>query len=137
MKLKLLRTKFGEKLTNGQLYVDDVFFCFTLEDVVREDGRDVSKWKIPHETAIPRGIYKLTLEDSPKFGPETPTINNVPGYTGVRMHAGNTPEDTDGCIILGFKLSPEGLIVPGTTKPAVAELKAKLRASKEATIQIV
>lgn len=142
MKLKLLRTKPKPNqqadLTNGQLYINDDFFCFTLEDKVREqDGVPVEKWKIPGETAIPRGVYDVTLEDSPKFGPETITIKKVPGFTGVRVHSGNSPTDTEGCIIVGFRLDPRGLIYPGTTRPAVLELKRRLRGLDKITIQII
>lgn len=137
MKLKLLRTKLGKELTNGQLYVNDDFFCFTLEDVVREqDGVAVEKWKVFGETAIPRGLYKVGLETSPRFGPDTITIYNVPGFSGVRIHTGNTPADTEGCIIVGFKLAENGLIIPGTTKPALAALKSLIRGADEVTLLI-
>jgi hypothetical protein len=140
MKLKLLRTRFGDELTNGQLYLDnDEFFCFTLEDPVREkDGVPVEKWKIKGQTAIPKGMYEVTLEDSRKFGPETITIHNVPGFTGIRIHAGNSPADTEGCPIIGFKLDHRGLIFPGTTRPAVNELKRRIRfVTDKVTIQII
>ena len=148
MNLTLRRTKLKTELTNGQLYIEerngngvleDVFFCFTLEDKVREEyGVPVEKWKVHGETAIPKGIYEVTLEDSPKFGPETITLNNVPGFDYIRIHSGNSPTDTEGCIIVGFKLDHRGLIIPGTTRPAVAELKRRIRmASDKVTIQIV
>lgn len=140
MKFKLLRTKLGETLTNGQLYIEEDFFCFTLEDKVREeDGIAVEKWKVKGETAIPRGIYDLVLQDSPRFGPQTPTLLKVPGFEGIRIHAGNRPEDTEGCILVGFKLDTRvGLIVPGTSRPAVAELKRKLlEATGKHTIQVI
>lgn len=146
MKLKLLRIGRTEKtrpdLTDGQLYIDDVFFCFTLEDKVREqEGVPVEKWKVKNETAIGRGIYDITLEDSPRFGPDTPTINGVKGFTGVRIHSGNTPGDTEGCVILGFRLTDSGLILPGTTRPAVAELKSRIRQAlalkQKVSLQIV
>lgn len=148
MKIKLLRTKLRTDLTNGQLYIEeknangileDVFFCFTLEDKVREEnGVPVEKWKIKGETAIPRGIYDVVLENSPRFGPDTITLLKVPGFTKIRIHSGNTPVDTEGCIIVGFRLDQRGLIVPGTTRPAVAELKRRIRNAKEkVTIQVV
>lgn len=139
MKLKLLRTKLKEDLTNGQLYINDEFFCFTLEDKVREkDGVPVEKWKVKGETAIPRGIYEVTLEESPRFGPDTITINKVPGFSFIRIHSGNNPTDTEGCVIVGFRLGDNGVILPGTSRPAVAELKRRIRASNEkVTIQIV
>lgn len=140
MKLKLLRTKLGETITNGQMYLEEEFYCFTLEDKVREkDGIAVEKWKVKGETAIPRGIYDVVLQDSPRFGPQTPTLLRVPGFEFIRIHAGNTAADTEGCIIVGFKIDPaSGIIVPGTSRPAVAELKRRLLQTEgKHTIQVI
>lgn len=126
MELILQRTRLKEGWTNGQLYIDGNYFCFTLEDKVREeDGVPVEKWKVKGETAIPQGLYDLALEDSPRFGKGTITLLRVPGFSKIRIHTGNTDKDTEGCIIVGYKLR-EGIIVPGTTKPALADLKANL-----------
>ena len=133
MYIQLYRVRFYPTHTIGQLYLDGEFFCFTLEDVVREvAGQPVEKWKIPNETAIPTGTYEITLENSPRFGPDTLTIKNVPGFSGIRMHEGNTDKDTEGCIILGYKLASNGTVQYGTTRPAVADLKAKLKRLNEA-----
>jgi len=140
VKFKLLRIASGDTLTNGQLYIEEEFFCFTLEDKVREeDGVAVEKWKVKGETAIPRGIYDLVLQYSPRFGPQTPTLLNVPGFEGIRIHAGNRPEDTEGCIIVGYKIDTRsGLIVPGTTRSCVTNLKRRLSETPgKHTIQIV
>ncbi len=138
MELVLKRTRLRDTITTGQLYVDGEYFCFTLEDKVREvQGEPVEKWKVKHETAIPYGSYKVTLENSPKFGPETLTLLNVPGFTGIRMHAGNTQFDTDGCIVLGYKVRADGIIIPNTTRPAVNDLKALVRKSLETKITII
>ena len=136
MNLKVLRARKFPERTIGQLYIEDEFFCFTLEDTVREvPGQPISEWKIFGKTAIPVGKYKITLELSPKFGPDTLTINDVPGYEGVRMHPGNTEADTEGCIILGYKLytaaGADPIIQPGTTRPAVADLKARVKAATD------
>jgi hypothetical protein len=132
MELKLTRTKFLKTHTVGQLYIDGDFFCFTLEDVVREiKDQPVEKWKIKNETAIPKGRYKVTLVNSPKFGPDTPSLSNVPGFSYIRIHAGNTDKHTEGCLLLGYKLNDANIIQPGTTRPAVADLKVKLKATKE------
>lgn len=131
MELLLCRVRRYHTHTIGQLYVDGVYFCFVLEDVVREvAGQAVEKWKIQNETAIPQGNYRVTLETSGRFGPDTPTINQVPGFQYIRMHSGNTDKDTDGCLILGYKLSDTSIIAVGSTKPAVADLKAKIKAAK-------
>ena len=87
------------KLFNGEMYISDI-----LEDEVREiEGVPVSEWKIHGVTAIPHGIYEITKEFSNRFGPDTLTVNNVPGYEGVRIHGGNTSENTLGCLLPGTR----------------------------------
>ena len=136
MELILKRTRLGELYTTGQLYIDGEYFCFTLEDKVREiAGKSVKEWKIPKGTAIPSGMYIVTFENSPKFGPDTLTINDVPGFTGVRIHTGNTHLDTDGCPIVGYRITEKGVIVPGTTKTCLIDLKRRLKEAKD-TIKI-
>lgn len=138
MNLNLIRTKFYDTHTIGQLYIEDQFICFTLEDVVREiKGQPVERWKIKGETAIPYGVYKLKFENSPKFGPDTITLKNVPGFDYIRIHSGNTPNDTEGCIIVGYKLTDKtNFIVPGSTRPALRDLKIRLNPSDLNTITI-
>ena len=136
--LKLLRNRFNELFTAGQLYLDDQWFCFTLEDKIREkDGIAVEKWKINHETAIPRGIYKVGFEHSKRFGPDTLTLYDVPGFTDIRIHSGNTQADTSGCILVGYKLSKEGLIIPGSTRSCLADLKVNLKGPTDIKIQVL
>lgn len=140
MELILKRTRFRDTITTGQLYIDGNFFCFTLEDKVREpkEGHQpVSEWKIKGETAIPSGLYDVVLEDSPKFGPDTPTLVNVPGFEKIRIHSGNTQYDTEGCIIVGYRVRDDGVILPGTTRQCVTDLKQRLRASDWTTIRIL
>lgn len=124
MNLVLERFKAVPGRTFGKLYADGEWLqVYTLEDEVREVlGQPVASWKVPGKTAIPRGIYRITLENSPRFGPGTLTVNAVPGFVGVRMHAGNTEADTEGCPLLGFDLV-EGGIKGGTSRGAVALVK--------------
>lgn len=92
--------------TLSRMYVDGVFVCDILEDVVREiPGVPVSQWKIKGATAIPAGVYRLTLELSNRFGPDTLTVNKVDGFDGVRMHGGNTAAHTEGCPLTGWRNS--------------------------------
>lgn len=124
MDLTLYRVRFLDNRTVGQLYVDGEFQCFTLEDVVREvPGQPVEKWKVWGETAIPQGYYKVVLQNSPKFGIDTMTLLNVPGFSHIRIHGGNTEKDTEGCILVGYKIHEKGVIIPGTSKPALLDLK--------------
>ena len=94
MLLQVLRKTFTEESTIGELLVDGQFECFTLEDMVRPD-------KIFGETAIPDGSYRVVVTMSPKFGRRLPLLVDVPGYTGVRIHPGNTKRDTLGCLLVG------------------------------------
>jgi hypothetical protein len=99
MKLLLIREPGGERCTHGKLYVNGVMECFTLEDVDRklEKGGE----KVYGKTAIPRGTYEVVINFSQRFKRDLPLLLNVPGFTGVRIHAGNTAEDTEGCILVG------------------------------------
>jgi len=124
MKLTLQRYEANPHRTFGRLLAEDGHrLCYVLEDAVREiDGQPVSDWKVHGKTAIPSGEYRVTLENSPRFGPDTLTVNSVPGFVGVRMHAGNAEADTEGCPLLGMEVSPTG-IMGGTSRPAVALIK--------------
>lgn len=132
MKLTLNRRPSIGGATIGELLEHGVRLCWTLEDEIRERvGEPVANWKIRGATAIPAGEYRVTLERSPRFGPDTLTINNVPGFAGVRMHAGNTSDDTEGCPLLGLRVT-DTTIVGGTSAPAVALVRARVRAALQA-----
>ena len=127
--LTLQRRKSLGGATLGKLYADGSFLCYTLEDEVRErPGVPVADWKIKGATAIPSGSYKVTLEDSMRFGPETLSIGNVPGFLYIRMHAGNTAADTEGCPLLGMQ-GTETTLMGGTSRPAVALVKSVVKAA--------
>lgn len=104
----LKREKYGAGYTIGSLSTPTQKFV-TLEDTVREkEGVPVCDWKEPGCTAIPFGTYPLILDMSTRFKKIMPHICNVPGFEGIRIHAGNTAEDTEGCVLLGWSLAPEG-----------------------------
>ena len=116
MKLTLKRIARKEGYTIGKLYIDDAYFCDTLED--RERGLEqampldmIKRIKVKGETAIPTGTYELSMRHiSPKYsrkkafaftGGVMPRLLNVPGYEGVLIHSGNTAADSEGCILVG------------------------------------
>jgi hypothetical protein len=140
MKLTLQRRPSVGGATIGKLYIDGVYACATLEDEVREiKGAPVADWKIKGATAIPSGEYRVTLEHSNRFGADTLTIHDVPGFTSIRIHAGNTAADTEGCPLLGLQATEVSLIA-GTSRPAVAlvkgEVQRAIREGETVTIDI-
>ena len=105
MKLTLKRIALRSTYTIGRLYVDGNYFCDTLEDTVRDlnkNGKfDNGEKKVYAKTAIPYGTYEIKWTYSPRFKKYTPQLMNVPSFEGIRIHAGNTSADTEGCLILG------------------------------------
>lgn len=96
MKLVLSRKEYGDTSTLGDLYVDGEWESVTLEDAIQPN--DV---KIPGQTCIPDGTYTVVITPSPKFKRDLPLLVNVPGFDGIRIHPGNTPDDTAGCLLVG------------------------------------
>ena len=106
MTLRLVRNPSEHHVTFGTLFVDDVMECLTLEDEIRErPGVPVSEWKVPGRTAIPAGRYSIRLTMSTRFCCVLPLLEDVPGFSGIRIHTGNVIDDTDGCILVGRKVS--------------------------------
>ena len=134
MDLLLKRKPVVNETTFGQLFVDGVFECHTLEDAVREvEGEPVELWKIDGRTAIPSGRYRVTLENSHRFGPDTITLNEVPGFSAIRVHGGNDAGDTEGCIIVGDQIyAAAGRISGGAIRGVLKRLKAKVKAALDA-----
>lgn len=139
MEVDLDRHVSGDLSMTGDVFVDGVWCCHSLEDICREKvGCPVAEWKVPGKTAIPHGSYEVTLEDSPHFGSETLTLHDVPGFSKIRIHAGNTENDTEGCILVGEALDEHGHIKGGTSGPALTRLKALVKAAlaREETVRI-
>lgn len=106
MRLTLKRIANRKDYCIGKLYINGKYFCDTLEDKDRglDDSMsedDIKAIKIKGETAIPVGIYTVLLTYSPKYKKVMPLINNVKGYSGIRIHSGNTSKDTEGCLLVG------------------------------------
>ena len=108
MNLTLKRLNLTPNYTEGELYVNGVYFCKTLEDTSRDLNKngqfDNNEKKVYGETCIPYGKYKVILSYSPKFKRELPEILEVPDFQGIRIHRGNKISDTLGCILCGEKV---------------------------------
>lgn len=106
MRLTLIRKWNKKDYCIGDLYIDGVWFSNVIEDTDRGlDDRmsleEILARKVKGETAIPTGIYEVTITYSPKYKRLMPLINNVKGYSGIRIHSGNTAKDTEGCLLVG------------------------------------
>ena len=106
MKILVKRTAKRPTYTIGKMYLDGKYFCDTLEDTDRNISQStpldtIKKVKLPNNTAIPTGTYKVIVNVSPKFKRLLPRLLNVPGFDGVLIHRGNTDKDTSGCILIG------------------------------------
>lgn len=107
MKLVLNRIAKKPLYTIGRLFVDGKYFCDTLEDRCRDLDKEE---KVMHETAIPAGVYEVIVNVSVKFKRKLPLLLNVPYFTGIRIHRGNTDKDTSGCILVGENKQPGRVI---------------------------
>lgn len=133
MKLLLKRIHFGETFTVGQLYEDTGFslapICYTLEDKFREvEGAPVKDWKVQNKTAIPRGTYSVDITLSNRFKTKLPLLNNVEGFEGIRIHSGNSSENTEGCILVGMTWDGRSDWI-GSSKVAMSSLMPLLENS--------
>lgn len=142
MEIKVIRKTFTEVSTIGELHINGTFFCYTLEDKDRDankdgDLNDAGEAKVYGLTAIPRGKYNLVLSFSNRFQKYLPEIQKVPGFEGIRIHAGNKAEDSHGCILLGTTKGTNfiGASVAAMTK-FMAELK-RVEKTEKITIEII
>jgi hypothetical protein len=117
MKLTLKRKIYTRRSTIGDLELNGRRECYVLEDPVRPK-------KIKAHTAIPVGTYRVVVTWSPRFKVMMPLLVDVPNYEGVRIHAGNRPEHTEGCLLPGRTKSVDFV---GNSRVAYRALLAKIQ----------
>lgn len=132
MKLRVERNRLIGDTTLGKLFVNNKFFCYTLEDKVRNE-------KIYGKTAIPYGSYKVDITWSNHFKRRMPLIEHVEGFQGIRIHTGVDVDDTAGCLLIGKAVTKDNKLK--FSKDTFNELFEKLEVAKAAgekiTIDIV
>ena len=138
MKIELVRIAFKDTYTIGKLYVDDTYFCDVLED--KDRGLDSSmteseilEKKVKGQTAIPTGHYVINITYSPKYKRMMPLLLDVKGFSGIRIHSGNTSKDTEGCLIVG-KNKKVGMVLE--SRDTYQRLFKMMQGQKEITIDI-
>ena len=133
MKLTVVRTQFGTDATNGLLFINGLFECYTLED-------QYQAVKVMHETCIPEGTYDINFRKTGGFHAKYSEryknahygmlhIQDVPNFTYILIHTGNTDEHTSGCLIVGetqqdLEISKDGFI--GSSAVAYKKMYAKV-----------
>ena len=146
VKLTVVRTQFGTDATNGLLFIDGIFECYTLED-------QYQAVKVMHETCIPEGTYDIKFRKTGGFHAKYTEryknahygmlhIQDVPNFTYILIHTGNTDEHTSGCLIVGetqqdLEVSKDGFIGSSTVayKKMYSKVSAQLLQGKDVTIE--
>jgi hypothetical protein len=109
MNIRITREHFNEVCTIGSLRIDgDDLLLYTLEDTDRklsstDDLEAIKAIKVYGKTAIPYGTYEVVMTYSNRFKQVMPLLLNVKGFEGIRIHAGNTAENTDGCLLVAYQ----------------------------------
>ena len=142
MELLLERKWLKDKYTIGNLYVNGVFFCNTLEDKIVDLNKngvfDCGELKISGHTAIPYGEYEIKLTYSPKFKRELPLLIDVPYFEGIRIHRGNTRKDTSGCILVGENKEKGKVINSSKYEVEIIKvIKKAINSGEKITIKII
>ena len=142
MELRLERKYRNNNYCIDKLYVNGKYFSDVLEDPDRGltdtmSLEEIKKIKIKGNTCIPYGTYNVTITYSPRFKKNLPLLNNVKGFDGIRIHSGNKPQDTEGCLLPGFN-KVKGQVIDSrvTTDKLIAQIQQALSKGEKVTITI-
>ena len=142
MELRLERKYRNNNYCIDKLYINGKYFSDVLEDPDRGltdtmSLEEIKKIKIKGNTCIPYGTYNITITYSPRFKKNLPLLNNVKGFDGIRIHSGNTPQDTEGCLLPGFN-KVKGQVIDSrvTTDKLIAQIQQVLNKGEKVTITI-
>lgn len=142
MDLKLERKYRNNNYCIDKLYINGKYFSDVLEDPDRglTDSmslEEIKKIKIKGNTCIPYGTYNITITYSPRFKKNLPLLNNVKGFDGIRIHSGNKPQDTEGCLLPGFnKVKGQVINSKVTADKLIAQIQQAINKKEKVTITI-
>jgi hypothetical protein len=143
MELQLKREIFTDISTIGTLTIDGKFFCYILEDKDRGINNTLTleqilRVKVYGKTAIPYGRYEIDWTMSARFKKMMPILLNVIGWSGIRIHSGNSELDSLGCLLCGTrKLSNRITESTLATKNLYAKIEAAKKQGQRIYITIV
>lgn len=139
MELVLTRDVFTKKSTTSKMTEHGKFRCFFLEDRFRRPGEA----KVPGETCIPCGRYRITFEKSPHLSAlaghevKTPRLHGVPNFEGVLIHPGNKPPDTKGCPLPGLERGVDEVMHSVKAyEPLAADIEAAIDRGEEVYVLV-
>ena len=142
MKLVLQRKYRNNNYCIDKLYINNIYLSDVLEDPDRglQDFmslEEIKRIKVKGNTCIPYGTYNITITYSPRFKKNLPLLNNVKGFDGIRIHSGNKPQDTEGCLLPGFN-KVKGQVIDSrvTTDKLIAQIQQALNKGEKVTITI-
>lgn len=142
--MELLVVRYNKKpnYTIGKLFINGEYFCDTLEDADRGLANAMTLSQIQAAkrkgiTAIPTGRYLMELTVSPRFGRTLPILIGVKGFEGIRIHRGNTQEDTEGCILVGENKAVGKVLNSSNTEQRLIERLQKINHTEQIYITIV
>lgn len=139
MYIQLVREDFTDTSTEGKMFINGTFECHTLEDCDR--FLELDGQKVYGKTCIPRGTYDIIITKSNRFKKNLPLLIDVPQFKGIRIHAGNTSRDTEGCILVGRTNGDLDDDFIGNSKDAFRSLMPKIKNALDSdelvTIEIV
>jgi hypothetical protein len=133
MEITVRREQYRPGSTIGRLFVDGAFECYTLEDGIRTN-------KVYGETAIPAGSYPVEINYSPTFKKQLPLLRNVPKFDGIRIHPGNTPANTLGCILVGRGWQPGAETITASRlafTPLMTKIADALKRGEQVVLRVI
>ena len=133
MEITVRREQYRPGSTIGRLFIDGAFECYTLEDGIRTN-------KVYGETAIPAGSYPVEISYSPRFKKQLPLLRNVPRFDGIRIHPGNTPANTLGCILVGRGWQPGAETITASRlafSPLMTKIADALKRGEQVILRVI
>jgi len=135
MKITIVRPEIQDlDYTISKLYINNEHFCDVMEDRDRNlfsnDLKTIKALKVKHKTAIPYGVYEVVLSYSERFKKFLPLLTNVPGFLGIRIHAGNTEVDSSGCLLPGISDGRSVKKSIATTSKLIKVIESTLKKEK-------